>query len=101
DSTAFTRRDPSRRRGPLRGSLVPRATSVRLTLPEPHHPALRVGEQRERAQVGHLLLVDEDLAAGVRDALAVRREVVDVDVYRHVAGPRPLALRPHDTAVDA
>src|SRR5205807_9333232 len=49
----------------------------------------------------HLLLLDVDHSARVDDLLAIRREVVDEDVEKHVAWPGALALGLEDAAVDA
>src|SRR5690606_28691313 len=61
--------------GPPNGRL-PGGCSFMLPgrLPEPHHPALGVGEEAEPAHARHFLFRDMDLAAGCDDALAVRGE---------------------------
>src|SRR5205809_8038068 len=56
-------------------------------LPQSHHAPLRIREERERAHAGDLLLFDEDLASRCDDALAIVREVVEVEVEGDVACP--------------
>src|SRR5216683_1325967 len=85
-----------------RGPLIRYRRSTFLRhLPQAHHASLGIGEEGERAHAGHLLLLDVDLAARRDDLLAIGREVVDVDVEEHVAGPRPFPLRLQDAAIDA
>src|SRR5258708_38345704 len=85
-----------------RGPLIRYRRSTFLRhLPQAHHASLGIREEGERAHAGHLLLLDVDLAAGRDDLLAIGREVVDVDVEEHVAGPRPFPLRLKDAAIDA
>src|SRR5205814_6067683 len=69
--------------------------------PQSHHAAFGIAEQRECTHAGHLLLVDEDLSSRLDNALAISCEILDVDIESRIAGPRLLALRLDDAAVDS
>src|SRR6185436_19096580 len=55
----------------------------------------------KRPHIGNVLLLDQDLPARFDDTLAILREVWDVDVEGHVAGPRLGMRRRHDATVDS
>src|SRR5687767_14532361 len=84
-----------KRRGRFFGSLACGSSIVRpmitpissRSLPQSHHPAVGIGEERERAHARHFLLLDEYLSACIDDLPAISREVVHVDVEGRVAGP--------------
>jgi len=55
----------------VRMLLVPRsAIGAQIFLPQPHHAAFGIREERKRAHTGHCLLLDVDLAAGRANLLA-------------------------------
>src|ERR1700704_6301696 len=68
--------------------------------PQSHHSVLWIGEECKRTHTRHLLLLDMDLSALRQDTFAVSRQIIDVDVQRHVAGPGFRALRLENPAVD-
>src|SRR5262249_33304592 len=74
---------------------------ARFLLPQAHHAAFRTREERNPAHARHFLLLDVDLASRLDDLPAIRCKIVDGDIEEHVAGPRPITVRLHDTAIDA
>src|SRR5215469_5814557 len=68
--------------------------------PQPHHSAIGVGEEGVCSHARDFLLLNDDLSSRRADFLAVAGEVVDVDVYRHVSGPRFGSLRLQNASVD-